>query len=247
MLAWALVADASVDLAVAVGYGAVAWRSVARGAGARDDASDAERVSASGLAVWWWALACTGLLAAVLSVLALVRPNLALFGATSFLVVVAFTVGMAGLVTHLATITLGDRPAVRVGIFAAYGAYFAIQAWLLVSTVPAGIVMQGWRPVLDTPPGPAWVSAASLVLMLLPPLAGALLYAWRRGAGAKLLAGGLVLWLASVLLIAEPALADGFAWQAASRALVLLSAAAIHHAYERGDARWSSGSSPTSA
>jgi hypothetical protein len=45
-------------------------------------------------------------------------------------------------------------------------------------------------------------------------------------------AASLVLWLASVVVIAEPAVADAFVWQAASRACILVSAGAIHFAYD---------------
>jgi hypothetical protein len=228
-----LLADAAVDAAVAVVYAAVGVRLTRR------QVAPAARGPAMGFALWWNGLAATGAMAAVFSLaVGLGVRDLPGLLALSFLVAVPFTLGLAGLVYHLAFLYTGRKflwPIVGI-----YGAYNALQLANLLRATPTTVVVEGWRPhvVLDPPTTLAFL-VLTLVLLLAPPLLAvvgyATLYARVDDPTSRyriaLLAGSIFAWLVSVLLISQPALARADVWQGATRVVVLVSALAILAAY----------------
>ena len=227
-----LLADAVVDAAVAVVYEAVGLRL------ARRDVEVEVHGALLAFSVWWHGLAATGVLAALLSLLVAVGVNdLGTRATLSFLVAVPFTIGLAGLVYYLPYLYTGRRT-LFIPIVLVYVLYNLLQIANLMVHPPTGFAIQGWRPTLE-PQAPLPILLSGLVLLLLPPLAAAIAYLLilRRVSDATtryriaLVSGSILAWLASVLLISQPALASADVWQFASRAVVLLSAVALYLAY----------------
>jgi hypothetical protein len=228
-----LLADAAVDAAVAVVYEVVGYRL------SRHRVAGDSRAAFQGFAIWWQGLAATGALAAVLSlVVAFDALPLAGLRVLGFLLGIPFVVGLAGLVFYLSYLFTGRRSLLW-PIAGVYALYELLQVWQALRSSATGVFVRNWRPTLAiAPPASATFTALSLLLLLVPPLAGAIAYLGLLGRTSDatsryrigMVAGSILAWLASVLAISIP-VALGDAWQVASRAVVIASALALYLAY----------------
>ena len=238
-----LLVDALTNAATGVVYAVDGWR-----LRARTGLSPPAQRAWQRFTVWWFALSCTGFLAAAFSGLAYAGVrDVALYATLQYALVVTFAVAMACLVYYVVYLWTGLEWT-RWPIRAMYVAYVLAFVYEISASQPAGIVLNGWRPVLEyeTPFFPGFLALSFLFLFLPQTLASVTylaLYFRDESMAARrrilLVSLGVLTVSAGTVVISRPPL-DGAGWlQGLGRAAVILAALAILAAYlpESQDAR----------
>lgn len=227
--------DALTNAATGIVYAVVGWRLRGR-AGMSPPAQRAWQR----FLMWWYALSCTGFLAAVFSGLAYAGVrDVALYATLQYALVTTFAIAMACLVYYVVYLWTGMEWT-RWPIRALYVFYTLAFVYEISASRPAGIVLNGWRPVLEyeTPFYPGFLALSFLFLFLPQTIVSLTYLALVLRAESKparrrvlLVAVGVLTLSAGTVVISRPML-DGADWlQAAGRAAVIAAALAILAAY----------------
>lgn len=230
-----LLVDAATNAVTGVVYAFVGWK-LRRKDGLT---GPAERAWAR-FGAWWFALAATGFIASLFSLLAYVGvQDVALFATIQDALIITFAVAMACLVYYVIYLWTGQEWT-RWPVHLMYVVYVALFFYEISASRPRGIIVNGWRPVLEyeVPFYPGFL-ALSFLFLFLPQSLAALTYLFlyfrTQDAVSRrrimLVATGILGVSAGAVVIARPIL-DGAAWiQIAGRLAVIAAAFAILAAY----------------
>lgn len=229
-----LLLDALMLLATAGVYayvGRVTWRR--RVGGEAQLASDL-------FATWWFAIAATtagGALTRTLGYLGV--EDLALYGTLSHVTLFSLYVGLWGLLYYLVYLFSGSRRLiVPISIF--YTLLYAWTVYLVAMRQPTGLAVTEWNVRLTYATElAAPVATAFVLLLILPPVLGAVGYArlyFRVDDPTQRYRIGLVgftiaAWFGTTLLVFLLQVGGGLWWQMGSRIIGLVAACLIYAAY----------------
>lgn len=229
-----LLLDAALVLTTAAIYayvGVVTWRR--RVGGEAQLASDL-------FATWWFALAATTIGGVATRLLGWAGvADLALYVTVSQVTLLGLCIALWGLLYYLLYLFSGNRKLiVPVSLF-----YVGFYSWLVYLTAlrpPTGVTVEDWKVTLTYATTlPSSVTGAFILLLILPPLLGAIAYArlffrvedrtqrYRIG----LVSFTIVAWFGTTLAAYYLQLGPSFGWQVASRLIGLVAASLIYAAY----------------
>lgn len=229
-----LLLDATLVLATAAIYayvGVVTWRR--RVGGEAQLASDL-------FATWWFALAATTAAGVATRMLGWAGvTDLALYLAVSQVTLLGLCIALWGLLYYLLYLFSGNRKLiVPVSLF--YIGFYAWLVYLTASRAPTGVNVEEWKVTLTYATSvSSGVTATFILLLILPPLLGAIAYArlffrvedrtqrYRIG----LVSFTIVAWFGTTLAVYFLQIGPSFGWQVASRLIGLAAAYLIYAAY----------------
>lgn len=228
-----LLAAGAIAAIVASSYAYVAWSLGRRSAG------DPSRRALAHFALWWGALAANLAGVAITYVLAAFDAlTLPAQLTASHVQRLLLAVSMTGLVSYLLFVLTGRDHARRLAF--AYAAYYVLSLYAMMRAQPTGVFVGNWRTdLVYAAPSPVWVGAVNLLVIVLPPLACGVAFAFasRRAGDAtqryrmRVVAFAVVFWWAVAVAAGQRALLDVDAVQAAHRVLSLLAALLVLAAY----------------
>ena len=191
--------------------------------------------------VWWYALASSTLVGAVLSLLGAFRiTELSLFITLTEFNLLAICVGLYGLMYYLLYLFTGNRR-LLVPLTLFYIAYYILLVYYVQSRVPVGVNVGRWNAALEYQnpnSGPFFLIV--LLLLVFPQILGSLayftLYFQVKTATQKyrilLVSWSIIIWFLSAFLASIAGIGQQDWWQVTSRLISLAAALTILLAYE---------------
>jgi hypothetical protein len=199
------------------------------------------QLAATMFAVWWFGLAASTALSGIQSALAAVgAATLPLVLTLTHLGLAAVCAALWGLLFYLVFIFTGKRGAL-LPLAGLYVVAYALLVYQIVANAPVGVELRRWGVALDyAVPQGGPVFAAAVVLLILPPIVGALAYFalfFRvRDATVRyrtaVVSWSIIVWFGTALLVTLSDVRNNDLWQLGSRLLGLVAAVAIYAAYE---------------
>ncbi|HSL29053.1 MAG TPA: hypothetical protein VK900_07635 [Anaerolineales bacterium] len=191
--------------------------------------------------VWWYALACSTLSGALISLLgAFNLAGVALFVTFNHVNLLALCVALFGLMYYLLYLFTGSRRLLwPLAIF--YILYYMSLIYFVQARVPIGVTVGRWNAGLEfqrEPTGPLFL--VLLLLLIFPQVIGSLayftLYFRVRTVTQKyrilLVSWSIIIWFSSAFLASIAGLSSQDWWQVTSRLIGLAAALAILLAYD---------------
>ena len=190
--------------------------------------------------VWWYGLAATTLIGALLSLLGAVGfTSLPLFVTATYINLLIICLALCGLLYYLIYLFTGNsRSLILLAIF--YLIYYVLLVYYITASAPGDVKVDRWttRIVYHSPlTGPFFVFI--LVLLLLPQIIGGLAYftLYFRVSDLTqkyrilLVSWSIIIWFISLLIAQAGGLAQQDWWQLTSRFIGLAAALTILMAY----------------
>jgi hypothetical protein len=220
---------------------AVIYFYVGRVLSQRRVASPDARLAWTLFVVWWYALASSTLIGAVLSLLgALNIAGLPLFVTLTQVNLLALCVALFGLMYYLIYLFTGNQR-LLVPLIVFYIAYYILIIYYIQARIPVGVNIGRWNAALDyelPAQGPLYIVV--LLLLIFPQVLGSLayftLYFRVKTATQKyrilLVSWSILIWFLSAFLASISGLSQQDWWQVTSRLIALSASLAILMAYD---------------
>lgn len=191
--------------------------------------------------IWWYALASSTFIGAVLSLLGAFNvAGLPLFVTLTQVNLLAICVALFGLMYYLIYLFTGNQR-LLVPLIVFYIAYYILVIYYVQARMPVGVSIGRWSATLQyelPPEGPLYIVA--LVLLIFPQVLGSLayftLYFRVKTATQKyrilLVSWSILIWFLSSFLASISGLSQQDWWQVTSRLIALSASLAILLAYD---------------